>query len=76
METSCCCGYHDAVRLLGGIGKLIVDIYEWKKAYISTLTRQRVCKWEGYTCGSLFDVLKPVVDGLLGGVDITLLAGL
>ena len=73
IDTSCCYGYHDAVRLLGGLGNLIVDIYENKKAYISTSIIQAGREEGGYTCCSLLDVLNSVVDGLLSGIEVTLL---
>ena len=63
------------MRLLGGLGNLIVDIYK-KKANISTFIRQVGGEQGGHTGGSLFDVLGSVVEGLLSGIDITLLARL
>ena len=62
------------MKLLGGLGNLIVGIY--KEANISAFLRQVGGEQGGYTGGSLFDVLVSVVDGLLSGIDITLLARL
>lgn len=63
------------MRLLGGFGNLIVDLYE-KAAFVSTVIRQVGRGQGGDTLGSLLDVFDSVVDGLLRGIDITLLAGL
>lgn len=63
------------MRLLGGLGNLVVDIYK-KKANISTFVRQVGGEQVSHTGGSLFDVLGSVVEGLLRSIDITLLAGL
>ena len=63
------------MRLLGGLGNLIVDLYE-RAAYVSTFTRQGGREQEGHTLGSFLDVFDSVVDGLLSGIDITLLARL
>ncbi len=52
----------------------MVDIYENKKAYISTSIIQAGREEGEYTCCSLLDVLNSVVDGLLSGIEVTLLA--